>query len=70
MATAKQVLSLNEQIRHLEQNKHLIIADHDYARYMLERIGYFALISGYKAPFKNPTTKNPPARLLPTAPSV
>ena len=52
------MLSLEDQLTHLENNKNLIIRDQDYARSMLEQIGYFALISGYKAPFKNPTTKN------------
>lgn len=31
--------------------------DHDYAKTMLKQIGYFSLIGGYKAPFKNPTTR-------------
>ena len=57
MTTAKQVLSLDDQLLHLENNKNLEIPDRDYARLMLKQIGYFSLISGYKAPFKNPTTK-------------
>lgn len=58
MEKAKLALSLDEQLYHLEQNKNLLITDYGYARSMLEQIGYFALISGYKAPFKNLTTKN------------
>ncbi len=58
MITEKAVLSIEEQLFHLKNNKHLIIHDSDYARSMLEQIGYFALITGYKTPFKNPTTRN------------
>ena len=53
----KPFLTFDEQIWHLESNKNLIIADHEYAKTMLRQIGYFGLIGGYKAPFKNPTTK-------------
>lgn len=54
---AKPFLSYEAQINHLESNKNLIIADHAYALRMLQQIGYFSLIGGYKKPFKNPTTK-------------
>ncbi len=53
----KPFLTFDEQICHLESNKNLIITDHEYAKTMLQQIGYFGLIGGYKAPFKNPTTK-------------
>lgn len=57
MFMAKPFLSFDDQIKYLEQDKSLIINDHDYAKLMLQQIGYFALISGYKTPFKNPTTQ-------------
>lgn len=58
MQSTKQVLSLDEQLFHLESNKNLRIPDPDYARTTLQHIGYFALINGYKTPFKNATTKH------------
>lgn len=54
---AKPFLSFDEQIKYLKQDKSLIINDLDYAKSMLQQIGYFGLISGYKTPFKNPTTR-------------
>lgn len=57
MFMAKLFLSFDDQIEYLEDKKGLIIPDHEYAKSMLKQIGYFGLISGYKTPFKNPTTK-------------
>ena len=53
----KPFLSFVEQIRYLEEDKNLLIQDHEYAQAMLQQIGYFSLIGGYKMPFKNLTTK-------------
>lgn len=53
----KPFLTFEAQISYLETDKNLLIQDHDYAKNMLKRIGYFSLIGGYKLPFKNPTTK-------------
>lgn len=53
----KPFLSFEEQLNKLEKEKALIISDREYAKSVLMRIGYFGLIGGYKAPFKNPTTK-------------
>ena len=53
----KSFLTFDAQISYLETDKNLLIQDHNYAKTMLKRIGYFSLIGGYKAPFKNPTTK-------------
>lgn len=53
----KPFLSFEEQIHYLETDKNLRIPDHEYAKIMLKRIGYFSLIGGYKIPFKNPTTR-------------
>lgn len=53
----KPFLSFEAQIHYLETDKILRIPDHEYAKTMLKRIGYFSLIGGYKLPFKNPTTQ-------------
>ncbi len=53
----KPFLTFDAQISYLENDKNLVIQDHDYAKTMLKQIGYFSLIGGYKAPFKNPTTR-------------
>lgn len=53
----KPFLTFEAQLSYLETDKNLVIQDHDYAKSMLKRIGYFSLIGGYKVPFKNPTTK-------------
>lgn len=52
----KPFLSFDDQIHYLETGKNLQIQDHEYAKSMLMRIGYFSLIGGYKLPFKNSTT--------------
>ena len=54
---AKLFLSFDAQIDYLENKKDLIIINREYAKSMLKQLGYFGLISGYKTPFKNPTTK-------------
>lgn len=54
---AKPFLSFDDQIKYLEEDKSLIINDYEFAKAMLQQIGYFGLISGYKTPFKNPTTQ-------------
>ncbi len=43
------------QIQNLK-NKHLIVEDDAYAIEILNKIGYYVLINGYKNPFKNPNT--------------
>ena len=53
----KPFLTFDAQISYLENDKNLVIQDHDYAKTMLKQIGYFSLIGGYKAPFKNTTTR-------------
>jgi len=52
----KPFLSFDDQINHLIDIKNLTISDREYAKKMLQHIGYFSLIGGYKTPFKNPTT--------------
>ena len=53
----KPFLTYDQQLQKL-RDKHMTIGDDDYAKEMLHRYGYFALITGYKDIFKNPTTKN------------
>ena len=57
MQTNKPFLAYAQQIEKLEKEKNLVIMDRDYAEAMLKRISYFALISGYKNLFRNPTTR-------------
>lgn len=54
---AKPFLTFQAQISFLEQDKNLLVEDHGFAEAMLKQLGYFSLIGGYKAPFKNPTTQ-------------
>lgn len=53
---AKPFMTYEQQITYLVE-KHMVIPDRTRAELTLRRIGYFALICGYKHPFKNPTTK-------------
>jgi len=53
----KPFLSYTQQLDKLENEKNLIISDHSYAEATLRRIGYFALVSGYKNLLRNQTTK-------------
>lgn len=53
----KPFLTFQAQLTFLEQDKNLLVEDYAYAEAMLKQIGYFSLISGYKTPFKNPTTQ-------------
>lgn len=53
----KPFLTYEQQIRKLADEKHLIIADPVLAENALRDIGYFTLIGGYKAPFRNPMTR-------------
>lgn len=48
----KPFLTFDAQISYLENDKNLVIQDHDYAKTMLKQIGYFSLIGGYKAPLR------------------
>lgn len=53
----KPFMTYEQQIQKLK-DKHLVIEDEDFAMDILQRKGYFALISGYKNLFKNPTTRD------------
>lgn len=54
----KAFMTYEQQLDFLEKDKQLSIPNRDYAKSMLERISYYSLIGGYKAPFKhNPSGK-------------
>lgn len=53
----KSFMTYEQQIQKL-RDKHLVIANEKFAIDILHRKGYFALISGYKNLFKNPTTRD------------
>lgn len=53
----KPFLTYEQQLHKLIIEKHLIIKDIDFAKQKLCDIGYFSLIDGYKAPFRDPMTR-------------
>ena len=53
----KPFMTYDQQIQKL-RDKHMVVPDVAYAKELLHRYGYFALITGYKDLLKNPTTKN------------
>lgn len=52
MTCDKPFLTYEQQIKMLREDKKLQIKDEEYATALLKKYSYFALISGYKAPFK------------------
>ena len=54
---SKPYLTIEQQLKVLEDNKGLVISDKSYAKEMLTDIGYFSLIGGYKRSFINPMTR-------------
>lgn len=54
---AKPFMTYDQQIQKLKE-KNLWIPDENRAKEILQTEGYFALITGYKDLFKNPTTRN------------
>lgn len=57
MPVPKPFLSYTQQMDKLVNEKNLQISDRSYAKDVLKRISYFALISGYKDLYRKPTTK-------------
>ncbi|MCL2191622.1 MAG: Abi family protein [Treponema sp.] len=49
-------MTYDQQLRKLRDEKGLSIPDEAHALDILAQIGYFSLINGYKAPFKDPGT--------------
>lgn len=53
----KPFLTYDQQIRHLEGDKHILIKDHSAAKESLLNISYYALIGGYKTLFYDSMTR-------------
>lgn len=64
MAASKRFLTFTEQVESLKKEKHIEIPDSQYAELILQRIGYFSLMGGYKQLFRIPFTKNTDRVLL------
>lgn len=64
MAASKEFLTFSQQVKHLKFVKQLDIANEKSAEELLQRIGYFSLIDGYKELFRIPFTKNINPELL------
>ncbi len=57
MASQKKFSTFSEQVEWLQSEKKLVIDDKKRAEDILQRIGYFSLIGGYKYLFRVPLTK-------------
>lgn len=57
MAASKNFLTFAQQVESLKNDKHIVISDPQYAEKMLQRIGYFSLMGGYKHLFRIPFSK-------------
>lgn len=53
----KKFITFSDQVEWLQNKKHLIVSDSNYAEDTLKHIGYFPLIGGYKHLFRIPLTK-------------
>lgn len=57
MSVSKHFLTFSQQVEFLKNEKRITISDSQYAEKMLQQIGYFSLMSGYKQLFRVPFTK-------------
>ena len=57
MAGTKQFLTFSQQVEYLKSEKAIAVSDDQFAEEILQRIGYFALMGGYKELFRIPFTK-------------
>lgn len=57
MGVSKQFLTFSQQVDYLQNEKNIEIFDKQRAEELLQSIGYFPLISGYKELFRIPFTK-------------
>lgn len=64
MAILKQFLTFNQQVNYLKNEKRITVSDEQFAEDVLQRIGYFALMGGYKELFRIPFSKNISQELL------
>lgn len=58
MTDSKHFLTFSQQVESLKNEKHIEISDSQYVEKILQRIGYFSLMGGYKQLFRIPFTKN------------
>lgn len=56
MAKKKSFKTYSQQVDHLIETKGLLVSDRPKAIEALKEVSYFALISGYKVPFRDPDT--------------
>lgn len=54
---SKQFFTYEQQLNKLKKEKQLTISTSAYAKEILEKLGYYSLIGGYKNLFKHPTEK-------------
>lgn len=52
----KQFFTYEQQLNKLKNEKHLTISNSAYAKEVLEKLGYYSLIGGYKNLFKHPAS--------------
>ena len=57
MMDGKNFFTFEQQVEHLKNDKNIIITDCQYAEEVLQHIGYFSLMGGYKQLFRIPLTK-------------
>lgn len=57
MAISKKFLTFSQQIEYLKTEKGIIISDEKYAKDIIQHIGYFPLMGGYKELFRIPFSK-------------
>ncbi|XBX03587.1 Abi family protein [Enterocloster clostridioformis] len=57
MGVSKKFLTFSEQAEYLQSEKNIVIADRQRAEDLLQSIGYFPLINGYKELFRIPFSK-------------
>ncbi len=57
MVHPKTFTTFSEQVEWLQNEKHLLVCDTQYAEETLKQIGYFPLMGGYKHLFRIPLTK-------------
>lgn len=57
MPASQNFLTFTQQVNFLKNDKHIQIPNQKYAEEMIQHIGYFSLIGGYKHLFRIPLTK-------------
>lgn len=57
MVSQKRFSTFSEQVKWLQEEKHIVVSNPQYAEDILQHIGYFPLLGGYKHLFRIPLTK-------------